>query len=377
MTQYQQKLPWISNLSTCLQFCMLCCVALVLLGCGKNDSTQDKTPPAPLVTTAVATSLNLEIREETVGTLEGLIDPTISAEVAARVLKIEARSGQRVKKGDVLVILDPTDLALQRKEAQAQVARLEALVANQARIVERNEALVQKNFISKNALDDVVTQKSATIQELEAARIRLASIEHTGTKTRVVAPVDGVIEKHIVSTGDFVSIGSPMLQIISKQRLRAHLPFPERVAGRIKPGLKVRLSTPTSETEIMAEVRELKPLISEGSRAIDVLVDVSDQDDWQPGASVNGTVILGERVATVVPEQSVVLRPAGNVVYVIKDSQAEQRVIKTGLRQEGLIEILDGINPGEVVAVDGAAFLTDQVKVSVLSETIITKDSTP
>jgi membrane fusion protein, multidrug efflux system len=47
------------------------------------------------------------------------------------------------------------------------------------------------------------------------------------------------------------------------------------------------------------------------------------------------------------------------------------------LRQEGLIEILDGINPGEVVAVDGAAFLTDQVKVSVLSETIITKDSTP
>ncbi|HYD33811.1 MAG TPA: efflux RND transporter periplasmic adaptor subunit, partial [Methylophilaceae bacterium] len=76
--------------------------------------------------------------------------------------------------------------------------------------------------------------------------------------------------------------------------------------------------------------------------------------------------ILGERAgAVVVPEQSVVLRPAGEVVYVIKDGVAHQQIVKTGVRQSGLVEIIEGLQDGEIVAVDGAAFLTDQAKVTV------------
>ena len=348
-----------------IHYLLIACCALTLAACGKTEKKEEMPPMATLVSVATAETLRLEIREETVGTLEGLIDPTISAEVAARVLSVAARPGQAVKKGDVLVLLDPTDLALQRREAQAEVARIEALLENQQRTLERNQALVEKNFISKNALDDVSTQKSELRNQLEAARIRLASIEHTGSKTRVVAPVDGIIEKQIVSPGDFVTIGSPLMQIISNQRLRAHLPFPERVASKIRPGLKVRMTTPTSSGEVISEVREMKALIGEGNRAIDVMADVAGQQDWQAGASVNGIVVLGETEAVVVPEQSVVLRPAGDVVYVVKDDKAEQRVVRAGLRQEGKVEIISGIAAGEVVAVDGASFLTDQAAVSI------------
>jgi len=318
----------------CLQFLIAACLGMTLLACGKNDTPQQKRSTATLVSVAAAETSTLEIREETVGSLEGLIDPTVSAEVAGRVLEVKARPGQRVKKGDVLVILDPTDLALQRREAQAEVGRIEALLANQER-------------------------------ELEAARARLASIEHTGSKTQAVAPVDGIIEVQIVSPGDFVSIGSPMMQIISNQRLRAHLPYPERVASRIKPGLKVRLTTPTSPEEIISEVREMKPVIGASNRAIDVLADVIGQENWQAGASVNAVVVIGETEAVVVPEQSVVLRPAGDVVYVIRDNRAEQRIVKTGLRQEGKVEIIEGVKAGEIVAVDGASFLTDQAEVTI------------
>ena len=337
----------------------------MLTACGKTEKQEKTPPPATLVSMTTAEIMKLEIREETVGTLEGLIDPTISAEVAARVLRVAARPGQTVKKGDLLVLLDPTDLALQRREAQAEVARVEALLENQQRILERNQALVEKNFISKNALDDVSTQKSVLQNQLEAARSRLASIEHNGSKTRVTAPVDGIIEKQIVSPGDFVNIGSPLMQIISNQRLRAHLPFPERVASKIRPGLKVRMSTPTSSETVISEVRDMKPLIGEGNRAIDVMADVVAQDGWQAGASVNGVVVLGETEAVVVPEQSVVLRPAGDVVYVIKEDKAMQRVVQAGLRQTGMVEIISGIAAGEIVAVDGASFLTDQAAVAI------------
>jgi len=340
-------------------------LGLVISACSKKEEEPKKGPTPTLVSTFVAQTTNLEIREEAVGTIEGLIDPTVAAEVAARVIKVLANPGQRVKKGELIVLLDATDYGLQRSEAQAEVARIQALLSNQGRMVERNQALVQKNFISKNALDDVTTQQAALKEQLAGARSRLDSVSHIGNKARVVSPIDGVVEKQIVSAGDFVKIGDPLLQIISSKRLRAHLPYPESIAATLQPGLKVRLTTPTASNEVISTIRELKPLIGSNNRAVDVIADVVDEPGWQAGASVNGSVIMGEHEnAVVVPEQSVVLRPAGEVVYVIKDNIAHQRIIKAGLRQAGKVEIIEGLSAGEIVAVDGAAFLTDKANVN-------------
>ena len=107
-------------------------------------------------------------------------------------------------------------------------------------------------------------------------------------------------------------------------------------------------------------------MITEGSRTIDVIADVEGELNWQPGASVMGTVVLGEQeAALMVPEQSLVLRPAGEVVYVVRNNVAYQTVVKTGVRQNGLIEVLEGLNTHEIIVVDGAGFLTDGAAVSV------------
>lgn len=347
---------------------LLALALLCIVSCSKPAETA-KPSNATLVSTFTAQTVNLEISEDAVGTLEGLIDPVIAAEVAARVLSVAVHPGQAVKKGQLLVQLDATDFGLQRSEAQAEVARVQALLANQGRLVERNQTLVQRNFISKNALDDATTQQAALKEQLAAARSRLDSVSHTGSKSRVVAPVDGVVETQNVSAGDFVKIGDPLLQIISRQRLRAHLPYPESIAATLAPGLKVRLSTPTSPTQVVASIRELKPMIGSSNRAVDVIADVVDQPGWQPGASVNGSVIMGQHPAVIVPEQSLVLRPAGEVVYVVQAAgsgyKAQQRIVTTGVRQQGMVEIVQGLDAGEVVAVDGAAFLTDQASIAV------------
>lgn len=340
----------------------------MLIACGKKEADQEtkKKSQIALINTTTAESSTLEIREESIGSLEGLIDPTVAAEAAGRVTKVLAHPGQAVRKGETLVLIDATDYNLQRVQTQAEVTRLEALTSNQSRIVERNQVLVQKKFISQNALEDVTTQHTALQQQLDGAKAQLAIIDHTRTKTTITAPIDGVVQKQIVSTGDFVKIGDPLIQIISKQKLRAHLPLPENIAAKIHAGIKVRLSTPTSANEVISTIHELKPLISETSRAVDVIADVNDQTGWQPGASVKGEIILGEHAnAVLVPEQCIVLRPAGEVVYVVKDGVALQRIVKTGMRQDGKIEITEGLSAGEVIAKDGAAFLTDKAKVKV------------
>jgi RND family efflux transporter MFP subunit len=358
----QRKIPLI----------LLTLLIALVTGCGNQDKATDangkKGPKPTLVTVAQVKDTAIEITESAVGSIEGLIDPTIAAEVAARVIKVHVSPGQRVKKGELVATLDATDYALQRNEALAEVARIEALLENQTKIVARSQALVNKNFISQNAVDTDLAQQNVLKEQLAGARARVDTINHSSSKTRIYAPTDGVVEKKIVDTGEFVKVGDPLLQIISNKRLRAHIPFPERISNQLKAGMKVRLSTPTSTKVVESVIRELKAMITESNRSIDVIADITDESDWQPGASVTGTVVIGEQPsALMVPEQSVVLRPAGEVVYLVKDSKAHQVIVKTGQHQKGLVEITEGLHANDTIVMDGAGFLTDQALIQITS----------
>ncbi|NOT68596.1 MAG: efflux RND transporter periplasmic adaptor subunit [Methylophilaceae bacterium] len=352
------------------RFALLALMSCSLLACKKAEEKTIKTAMPTVISTIQAQAKTLEITEESVGSVEGLVDPTVAAEVAARVVEVLAHAGQAVKKGQLVAVLDAADYGMQKREAQAEIGRIEALLANQGKIVERNQRLVQKNFISRNALEDASTQQDALGQQLEGAKARRATIEHNSSKTRVFSPIDGRVEKQIASPGDYVKVGDPLLQIVGTQRLRAHLPFPEGVTAKIKPGQSVRLSTPTAPDQVYTTtIKEIKPLIASTNRAADVIADVVGQPGWQAGASVKGLVVLGQHAgAVVVPEASVVLRPAGEVVYIIKDKIARQRVVKSGLRQEGVVEITEGLNTGEIIAVDGAAFLSDKAAITIQAQ---------
>ena len=346
---------------------LIALLSTTLIGCGAKKSEQDqaegkKNGPKPtLVTITHVKKQAVDITEQSVGSLEGLTNPTVSSEVAAKVIRIHVNTGQAVKQGQLIATLDATDLSLQALEAQAEVARIAALLANQNKIVERNQVLVNKKFISQNALDNDSSQQAALKEQWAGAKARLDSVKHNSSKTKVYAPAAGKIEKKLIDDGEFLRVGDPIVMIVSSQLLRAHLPFPEQIGAKLKPGLKVRLSTPTSEQTVDAVIHELKPMITEGSRSVDVIADVTNAPGWQAGASVDGTVVLGTQAdSLMVPEQSVVLRPAGEVVYLARGNKAYQAIIKTGVRQNGLVEILQGLNENDAVVVDGAGFLTDQ-----------------
>lgn len=347
-------------------------ISMLLSACAADDAesaNKDSDLRTTLVTVSPTKNQTIEIRQTTVGTLEGLVNPTLAAEMAARVIAVHVSLGDAVKKGQLIATLDATDFLMQRNEAQAEVARIQALLENQSKTVARNQALVDKNFISQTAVDNDRAQENVLKQQLVAAKARVATINHDSSKSKVIAPVSGIIESKPVDTGDYLRIGDPIVQIVSKQILRAHLPFPEQIGSQLKPGLKVRLNTPTSNQTVETVVRELKPLITEGNRTIDVIADINDAEGWQPGASVTGTVVLDELpAAMMIPEQSLVLRPAGEVVYVVRDQVAHQTLVKTGLRQNGLIEVLSGLEENDMVVVDGAGFLTDKAPVKIAKE---------
>jgi RND family efflux transporter MFP subunit len=139
------------------------------------------------------------------------------------------------------------------------------------------------------------------------------------------------------------------------------------VLNLIKTGQRVQLTTPTSPGKtIEGKISEIRSVIGSANRAFEAIVEVSNPGDWRPGASVNGAVVVAEHPgAAVVSEISVVQRPAGMVVYVVKDGKAAQRIVQVGERRDGVAEIVSGVTAGEVVAMDGAGFLTDNADVAI------------
>ncbi len=345
-------------------------LALGLAGCGgKPEATAARPsgPPATPVTAFTAQRMALDVTEDTLGTLEALIDPKVAAEVAGRVTAVAAHSGDRVKKGQALAELDASDFHIQGQSDAAEIARLESLFAQAERFAERQQNLVARGFISRNGADDALAQRDALRAQLATAKARSGATRNNLGRTKVVAPVDGIIETQIVSPGDYVKVGDPLFRLVSNRVLRAHLPYPESAAARIRPGQPVRLGLPHLPGKfIRGTVEDVKPTVNEASRALDVLVRIDNDGSLLSGGTVNASIVTGRKpAAVVVPEQSVVLRPAGKVVYLIHDGKARQQIVETGVRQDGRVEIVKGLAGGETVAEDGAGFLTDGAAVNV------------
>jgi RND family efflux transporter MFP subunit len=302
-----------------------------------------------------------------IGSIENVADPRISAEVAGRVTRVLGFTGKKVKVDDLLAEIDAQDFRIQSRADAAEMKRLEALLANQERVVERQQKLVSQGFISQNALDEALAQRTVLREQLSAARARADSTGRSLGKTRVVAPIDGEIESQMVAAGDYVKVGDPLFTLVGVHRLRAHLLFPESAANRIRPGLKVTLESPAAPGRLIeTRIDEIKPTVNAGNRALDAIVRFdSDDGAFRGGGSVNARVVIDVRPgALMVPEQSVVLRPAGKVVYVVAEGRVAQRIVETGLKQDGLQEIVKGLKPGELIAADGAGFLTDGAAVN-------------
>lgn len=343
--------------------------ALLLAGCGdsKSDAKKSAGPPPTPVTIAQAEVRPIELTEDSVGSLENFIDPKVGAEVAGRVVSVAGFVGKKVRRGDLLATIDPVDLEIQSRADTAEVARLETLVANQERIVANQQKLVEKAYISQNAVDESIAQRNALAEQLKSARARLDANRNALRKTKVVAPIDGEIEVQIVAPGDYVKVGDPMFQLVGTSLVHAHLPFPESAGPRLRLGQPVRITSPlVPGVVVQAKIDEIRPTITATTRALDVIVKFPSDGKFRGGGTVNAQVVTGRKDnAVVVPEQSIVLRPAGKVVYLIEGGRAVQRVVETGVRKDGIVEIVSGLAGGETVAADGAGFLTNDAAVAV------------
>jgi len=157
------------------------------------------------------------------------------------------------------------------------------------------------------------------------------------------------------------------------------LPFPEHVARQLRVGQSVKLTSfDDPDRTATATIREIRPALDTSTQTMEVIAELRGGASWYSVGSVRGEVTVGvRRGAVVVPEQAVVLRPAGAVVYLIDGDQAREQAVQTGLLRSGQIEIVSGLHGGETVAVDGASLLTGGAKVRTMTAQAEAAKATP
>ncbi|MCC5858407.1 MAG: efflux RND transporter periplasmic adaptor subunit [Ectothiorhodospiraceae bacterium] len=350
---------------TCFRLTLALILPLLLAACGDNGG---ETAPAPdrrtLITTVPAESDTVEVVERTIGQISSRTAPSLTAEVAGHIVAIHADEGDRVERGQLLLEIDPEPYELALASTRTDIRRLEALISSQRRELERQRELLADGFVTQAMFDATEAEYRNLREQLEGARVAVRNAERDLRNTRVTAPVDGEVDERMVSVGDYSSPGQPLFRLVSQDLLRVRLPFPETIGARLEVGQAVRMRAPLSSNgQVEGHINELRPALMGASRAVEAIVNVENPGRWRQGGSVNADVVLASRESIVVPNQAVIQRPVGEVVYVIENGVAHARPVRVGVRQRDRIEILEGLDGGEVIAVEGAGFLTDGAEV--------------
>lgn len=344
-------------------------LALLLVACDGNDSTGPgmNNARAVLIFTAKAEITTLQIRLKSVGQVHARSAPTLAAEVEGRITAVSVDAGESIEQGQLLAQTDTSTLLLERQAAQAGLERLVVHINNGKRRVERFAQLSSKNLASQTQLDDAREQLEAYQADYKAAAAQLAIVNDSISKSRIIAPISGVIQERFIATGDFVKRGQALFAITNPNQLQAWLPYPETDIARIHPGQLVSFKSPLIKGVVFQGViKELKPALDSGSRAVMTITEIENPGKLRPEATISGKVLVETRQqAVMVPVLSVVRRPVGEVVYIIKGNRAIARQVSTGQNEAGRVEITAGLKGNETIATEGAAFLTDGARVKI------------
>jgi len=312
-----------------------------------------------------------EINEEE--NLMGLIysksSPSLAVEVSGRVVKIIADVGDEVKAGDILAKIDSEKYNLQFSQAKAEIARLSALLVNKELDLQRAEKLFKDNLVSEEMMDRAKADFNALKEQMNAADAQLRNANRLIEETNIKAPIESEVAIKHIDAGDYVQPGMVVYELVDTKNLKVDLSFPEYLSPKLKKGLEVRITSPTNPDEIViSKIKDIKPNIDSRNKSLTTIIDFENPGTWLPGASSRATVVFSKfENAIVVPQISVVRRSIGEVIYVVKGDSVKETLVKTGLRKEGYIQILEGIALNDEIVKDGAGFLTDSSIIEIVN----------
>lgn len=291
-----------------------------------------------------------------VGNLKSNESVVLRAETPGRIAAISFRDGTIVSRGTVLVALDA---AVQ--EAELQQARANLALAHSSN--KRNQELLEKKFLSQQALDN-----SGAALKVQEAAVQLA--EAKVGRMRIKAPFTGMVGLRNVSVGDYVKEGQELINIEDLATLRVDFKLPETYLGRVIKGQVVEVSTDALPGQQFAGVLDaVDPMVDQNGRAISSRARLDNAaGKLRPGMFVRVRLLFGERRNVLMAPEQAIVPGAQPMVFKVVDGKAVATRVKLGVRRAAQVEIVDGLAAGDLIVTAGQLKLRDGAAVRAIGE---------
>jgi RND family efflux transporter MFP subunit len=335
-------------------------IAVLLAACGQPPGERSDSPPAVRASLAKVERTAVPRSVELPGTVEAERTADASSRVVALVTAVRVGVGDAVRRGQVLVEIDPQTTAGQVSQARGGLAQAQAALALAERNYERFQALAASQAASELELDMARTQYEQAKGAVQQAKGAVSAASSVAAESRVVAPFDGRVTAKMVEVGDLAAPGKPLVQIESAGARRLAVAVPESAfaAARPKPGdrIAVALDSRPDLGRFQGTVAEVAPAADPMAHAVVVKIALG-RADVPAGAYGRAWLATGERQALSIPSNAV-LRQGGTSLVVVRDEKgaALSRVVTLGDELAGgRVEVLSGLAGGETVLTGLAA----------------------
>lgn len=381
-----------------------------------EGSKQQAVVQAPLVEAAPVTQGGIEEKIIRTGDIVPDAQVTIYSKVQGWVEKINVREGDRVKTGQVLVTLDAREaeaaVAQSKASLEAAAARLKQVKATSEEAVQsqiqqsratldlaesdlkRAQELLDKNFISRQQLDEARTKynvaKAAyelTLNSLRQktwendialaeAQVRQAKANLDMTQAQlanliILSPMNGGVTKRHVDPGTMLKDTTPILTIMDLSEVKMVVNVIEKEFVRLQKGQPVKITvTAFPNRTFQGRIAIITPALELQSRTAEIQISVPNPGYvLNPGMFGRAEILFRSNPqALLVPIQAVVTQENKDMVYVLRDGRAYRRLVQKGLTQDTFVEIIQGLKAGEQVITAGHGFLKDGSPVRLVSK---------
>jgi len=376
---------------TTIRILLILATAGLLPGCGSSEKAHEATS-APVRGVQLETVRLQALPEfyEASGTVRSATTSVLSAQISGAVLEMRVKAGDRVKRGQLLAVLDDRSPRAQLGAAQAGVEEAsqglaEVEQALQAAAADRQfadatyrryQGLLEKNSVSRQEFEGaearykaalagegaLQAKKKQTVARGQQARSQQESAQTQYSYSRITSPIDGVVTAKSVDAGTVVMPGAPLLTVEDTTRYRLEASLPERYLPKVSVGMAARVKTEHAALE--GRVVEIVPSADVASRTFLVKVELPPDCGCRSGEYGTASFAIGEEKLLTVPRPAVIERGELEGVFVVNaQGSGEYRLVKTGKNFGERVEIVSGLAENDRVATTKLDKLRDGARV--------------
>jgi RND family efflux transporter MFP subunit len=346
-------------------------VLLASLMAGACGGTQGATNARPksaalMVRTAPVAVQDVIYQIKALGSLEAQDMVQVTAEVEGAVSEVRFREGDRVGKDTVLARIDPDRYRLEAERAKAALAQATAELGRAQADLKRREELSAAQLVAAEEMTRSRGENARLAAAVDVAKAAYDIAQQNFRKAEVRPPQAGVINTRTVDTGKYVKQGDVLATLVDSARLRLRFKVSdgESLRAQAKSHVTFRVAA-LGPRDFDAEIYHVGVVADPGTRQVEVLGWVKNPGVLKPGFFAE-VALAGEskKSAVVIPEGAVQASERGFVTYVVEGGKARLREIEIGLRTgTGVVEILSGLKPQEIVVIEGSDRLADGIEV--------------